>query len=177
MRQLHRAINLSAMEQVAHDLQKKAVERRGVPEDADLFGRSSFNRYYYALFLTVRSFIKEFSPDWQAGHASVPDFLTGSVMKEIKNFRSSAMRRENTEAVAICNKSISALSALADIMRRANTVRVTADYNPDIKIHMIDDGRFSLNNTEITDAHSWAMQARTFCQEIRRAWRLSRGIA
>jgi len=165
------------MERVALSLQKWAVQRRAHHDDFDLYGRSAFNRYYYATFLTVRSLIIEFEPQWTGAHSSVPDFLAGSINREIKRYRSSALRRQQSDAVEICNRTVTALSALADLMKTANTVRVTADYNPSIKIQDDRQNRFTLGTTSITEAHRWASQAQVFSHVIRRGWRLARGIA
>lgn len=164
------------MEQVAHHLQKAAVARRSTPEDFDQFGRSAFNRYYYATFLSVRTLIKEFEPDWAGGHATVPDMLNGSISKEINNFRKAAQRRSEQEAVGICNRALSAAAGLAQMMKTANAVRVTADYNPDIKIKDEKTDRFSLGPTNITDAHAWIDQAKVWIPTIRRAWRMTRDL-
>lgn len=165
------------MEQVGLHLQQTAIARRSNAEDFDQFGRSSFNRYYYALFLIVRSMILEFNPTWDATHSSIPQMLTGSIEREIKQYRSNAQRLGQSDAILLCNRAISALAALAELMRTANTARVTADYNPNIKIVDESAARFSLGTTNITDAHSWATNARALTTTISRAWRLSRGGA
>jgi uncharacterized protein (UPF0332 family) len=163
------------VEKVALSLQKTAVDRRKDGDDFDQFGRSAFNRYYYALFLIVRAFILEFNPDWAAVHSAIPGVLTGSITREIKNFRSSALRQKDHESVEICNRATAALASLAKLMESAYTVRVTADYNPSIKVMDDTNERFSLGTATITQAHGWPDQARILTGAIRRAWRLARG--
>lgn len=164
------------MEQVALSLQKWAVERRRNLDDFDLYGRSAFNRYYYASFLTVRELIVEFEPQWAGGHSTVPEFLTGSIEREIKRFRTSAQKRQQPDAVELCNRAVTALASLSSLMQTAYSIRVTADYNPQIRVVDSDKDRFTLGTTSITDAHNWVSQTRTLTQVIRRAWRLARGL-
>lgn len=163
------------MEQVAVALQKEAISRRGQTEDFDLFGRSAFNRYYYTVFLIARALMLEFNPNWNATHSSVPGMLRGSVKDEIAKFRTSANRRRNQEQSRMANEAIAAIDALATLMEDANRLRVAADYNPNIKV--VDQGgdRFTLVNTNITDAHQWPARTKTHVQIIRRTLRLARG--
>ena len=71
------------MERVALELQRTAINRRGQIDDFDQFGRSAFNRYYYAVFLIVRDLMLEFNPRWSGSHASIPGMLRASVHDEI----------------------------------------------------------------------------------------------
>ncbi len=163
------------METVGLSLQRSAIEMKAEPTNFDQFGRSAFNRYYYAVFLIVRELILEFNPTWGGTHSSIPAMLTGSVKREIKSFQAKAQRTNDAEAIALCSKAVAALAALASMIKTANAVRVTADYNPDIKISGVGSDRFSLGAIDITDAHAWTGQARSLSQVIRRAWSLSRG--
>lgn len=163
------------MEQVAHSLQKWAIERRSNPADFDQYGRSAFNRYYYSVFLVVRSLIVEFEPDSSRSHSSVPEMLTGSIHKELNNFRKSLMRRPDPETIRQFNVALAALNSLADLMRRANAARVAADYNPHIPVVPESAERFSLASTNITEAHDWPTKARLLTGQVRRAWRIARG--
>ena len=165
------------MEQVALSLQKWAIAKPQDMTDFDLYGRSAFNRYYYASYLKVRELIVEFEPQWAGGHATVPEFLTGSIEREIKKYRSTALRRQQADVVEICNRAVKAIVSLANIMQLAYSIRVTADYNPTIKIIDAADSRFKLGNTSITEAHNWVVQVQSLIVVIRRAWRLARGTA
>lgn len=164
------------MERVGLDLQKTALRLKRDQRGFDLFGRSAFNRYYYATYLRVRGLILEFNPDWSGGHASVPDILTGSVTKEIKSFRSKMMKSGDPKSIEVCSKGVSSAAALAELMRRARLVRNSADYHPEEPVVREDGKRFSLANTSVTDAHSWIGLSERFIDDILRAIRLSRGI-
>jgi hypothetical protein len=163
------------MERVALELQRSAITRRAHAEDFDQFGRSAFNRYYYTVFLIVRELVLEFNPSWDKGHASVPALLRGSFQDELKKFRAAANRRRNSDQSDAASKGIAALHSLALLMEEANRLRVTADYNPTIKV--VDQGgeRFALVSTNISEAHQWPNRTRLFVKTIRLAMRLARG--
>jgi uncharacterized protein (UPF0332 family) len=163
------------MERVALELQRTAIKRRDQVDDFDKFGRSAFNRYYYAVFLTVRDLILEFNPRWAGSHSSVPDMLRGSVRAEIAKFRSAANKRGNSDQSEAANKAIAAIHSLATLMEEANRLRVTADYNPTIKVEDQGGERFALVSTNITDAHQWPAKAKLYVELIQRALRLARG--
>ena len=163
------------MDRVAHHLQQTAIAKRDNLEDFDIFARSSFNRYYYALFLIVRNTVLIVNPNWDAVHSGLPDILQGSIYKQINSYRSISLRRQDAQTTETCNRALSALKALAELMRNANSVRVIADYNPQIKV--LDEGglRFALGTTNITSAHDWPERAKTLTREVERAWRLVSG--
>ena len=165
------------MEQVAHSLQKWAIERRQDPDDFDQYGRSAFNRYYYSTFLIVRPLIVEFEPDWGRSHSSIPGMLTGSIERELKRFRKSAMGRLDKDDIRTLNVAIAALNSLAQLMTSANASRIAADYNPEIPLTVKGADRFSLASTDISEAHDWPARARTMTSQIRRGWRLARAGA
>ena len=52
------------MKIVGHHLQQEAI-RRTSDAEKDVFGRSSYNRYYYAAFLTARSLFVSLDPGWE----------------------------------------------------------------------------------------------------------------
>jgi hypothetical protein len=163
------------MERVALFLQKKAIEHRK-RDDFDVFGRSSFNRYYYAVFLQVRAAIREFEPQWQPVHSQTPGYLTGSIQRELSNFRSKSMRRGNADAVRVSSEGISAIQSLSDLLTRSYAVRVVADYQPEVRVALADGSRFTLQSTSINEAHSWPSEADRYLRVLRRAWRLARGL-
>lgn len=163
------------MERVAHHLQQAAVARRGNREDFDVFARSAFNRYYYSLFLIVRSTVLLINPKWDAVHSGIPDVLQGSIYDQINKYRKNSLKRQDRETIEICNRALFALKALADLMKNANSVRVLADYNPQISVVDEGDSRFALGATNITSAHGWPERAKSLTREVERAWGLVSG--
>lgn len=165
------------MHEVALHLQKTAIAKRSNAEEFDQFGRSAFNRYYYSLFLEVRSLIREFEPHWAGAHSQLPGELTGSILQEIKSKRKNAVRKKQTDILPVLDRGAQALQALANLLSSANTVRVNADYFPEVRINDLGDKRFSLASVQVTEAHNWLGDARHKVDLVRRAWRLARGVA
>lgn len=161
------------MENVALFLQQKAQSCDPGSLDFDLFGRSSFNRYYYATFLKVRSMLGSMNPNWfSLNHAGIPDLLTGEILKTIKTIRKRGLRFNDSETVLICNQAEASAHELARIMKKANYVRVAADYNPDIKVTPDSHGRFQLSFVTVTEAHEWPERTQHYGFRIKRAWDL-----
>lgn len=161
------------MENVALFLQNKANSCTPESRDFDLFGRSAFNRYYYAAFLEVRSMLRDLNETWaEIPHADIPKLLTGQVRTTIKRKQRWATRLGETEAVQICIRGATSAHELAALMGEAYAVRVTADYYPEIAIVSGNRGRFQLNLVHVTTAHDWAGRARGFGQKIKRAWKV-----
>ena len=52
------------MKIVGEQLESWALDRK-VETERDLFGRSAFNRYYYAVFLLTREMLGEFKASWK----------------------------------------------------------------------------------------------------------------
>ncbi len=162
------------MESVARFLQTKANSCPPDSRDFDLFGRSSFNRYYYAVYLEVRTILGDLNVTWlTAQHASIPMLLTGQVLDAINHQRKRATKVGDNEAVQICLRGAAAARELAALMKDAYAVRVTADYHPDIPVKPSDRGRFQLNLMPVTTAHDWAPRARLLAPTIKRAWSLA----
>lgn len=160
------------MERVGLDLQTTAFGSRTNATDLDLFGRSAFNRYYYATFLEVRTMLRRWNAVWQGSHATVPDELTGWITTGISNVQKKASKIADTRSIMICKAAKASASDLAQLMRTAYSVRVVADYEPEILI-ALDGDRFRLERTSITEAHSWIERARADIVKIDRAWSLA----
>jgi len=161
------------METVALFLQAKAMTYTPGSREFDIFGRSSFNRYYYAVYLEVRSMLGTINETWAtAQHAKIPELLTGQVLKTIKRRRKRADRLDDNEASLICSRAAAAANDLADLMKEAYAVRVAADYSPDSQIEADVKGRFRLNFVTVTAAHDWLARSREQANRIKRAWKL-----
>lgn len=166
------------MQSVALFLQIEANKRNGgenhSPEDFDLFGRSSFNRYYYTLFLEIRKMLSELDSKWKKPqHAHVPAMLRGCVLNGIEHRRKLASKFGDEEAVKLCSIAKLSLEDLAQIMSSASAVRVVADYNPEIPVYADDNGSFQLANTSVETAHNWLFQAKIHIQNVKIAWKIS----
>lgn len=160
-----------ALEVVAHHLQMTALGRADATE-RDLFGRSSYNRYYYATFLCVRDVLARLRPEWgMLPHAAYPELLMGTVLKILSKGREQAQKLQDKELVSQCQRASVAARELASLMRASSTTRKVADYHPEIAVNFVHADRFTLNNVEVTEAHQWPERAKAWAREIEAAWR------
>lgn len=159
------------MEIVAQHLQREAIRRNGIVEERDFFGRSAFNRYYYATFLEVKTGLGRLNPVWGTiSHASVPELLEGSIKDEFKKGQKKAMKLRDGEVIGLCAKAISATNDLAKLMREGYMSRVTADYHPEIKVEFQGPNRFELNAVPVQNASDWLYRARPLIKTIVTTW-------
>lgn len=159
------------MEIVAQYLQQEALTRTDVT-DRDYFGRSAFNRYYYATFLQVKAGLGSLRTEWATmAHAGIPEVLRGTVQRELKQGRYRAQRASDTEVVALCSRALAAVSALADLMERGYATRVAADYHPEIPVDFSSGPDFKLNTIAVVDARTWPSRARVLVGTITSAWK------
>lgn len=161
------------MEIVGLFLQTEANRFAPGSRDFDLFGRSSFNRYYYAAYLQVRSLLGNLNETWaEAQHKSIPELLNGEILKRIRRQRTRSAKLEDNSAIQICSRAESAVRELATLMKQAYAVRVIADYRPDIAVLPDARNRFQLNLVPVTTAHDWPARTRIHSEIIKRAWGL-----
>jgi hypothetical protein len=162
---------MSRMEVVARHLQVEAM-RRQTQDARDQFGRSAYNRYYYALFLCTRRLLAELDAKWaNMPHASYEGVLTGQIKNEIKNGQRRAQKLSDTNTIQLCERAKQATHELAQLMHRGNATRVVADYNPDTPIDFTSSDRFKLAGIDITEADQWPHRARDLSATIAAAWR------
>ena len=136
-------------------------------DNKDLFGRSAFNRYYYAAFLSTRKMLGEFEPKWQrTAHRNIPDLLKGQLKREL----TSAIDLSRPEGMRVINKHNSSINALASLLEQAYKVRISADYEPEVRIQQTNKV-ISLGNHKLTSAEKWPDRADSYCKTIRAAWR------
>lgn len=160
------------MEVVANHLKAHALqlESQASLEDASLFGRSAFNRFYYAAFLLVKKQLKPVFPDLPSKHASIPQFLRGTVERELRRRKGQARKvGDHPSAQLAYNARIAALE-LADLLALGYGARVNADYHPEIPVSFYERG-FKLNEVRISEAESWPHKAGKFSATISDAMR------
>jgi len=122
----------------------------------------------------VRSLLGQFNEVWaRQDHASIPNLLKGQVLERIRRQRIRATRINDDGAVQICRRAAASTHELATLMRDAYVVRVTADYEPDIRVVPDEQGRFRLNSVPVTAAHDWPVRAREHGLRIIRALHLA----
>jgi len=147
---------MTGLHDVAEHLSARAKELEG--DSADAFGRSAFNRYYYATFLTVRELIGLLDPSWESqSHASIPDLLEGAFLKllkrEAKKQAKLGLITKGRES-SIITKASSATTAIAGLLRSAYSVRIASDYEPQEKVVFSNSG-FSIVSHTDSEARNW----------------------
>lgn len=160
------------MRHVADHLKSHALLVANTPE-FDLFGRSAFNRYYYATFLIVRAGLRQMNLVAESGeiaHASIPDMLSGTVHKKLKRACGEAKKIGDNEAISLFSTGAQAARELAALMNSARASRTTADYHPEMPIIISGNG-FLLVTTSVNQAQSWPHKADGLINSIAAAWR------
>ena len=158
------------MKIVGHHLQQEAI-RRTSDAEKDVFGRSSYNRYYYAAFLTARSLFVSLDPGWEKKkHAEYPETLKGKIGDRFKKAKARASRIGDWELYDECERAKSAALQLAKLMQVSCATRVAADYNPGIKVIFNTHSGFELNSVAISDAYEWPQRADMFARKILQVW-------
>ena len=140
----------------------------------DLFGRSAFNRYYYAAFLSTRQMLGEFEPKWQrTAHRNIPDLLKGALKRKAEQALKSAIDKDiltKGEGMQIIEQHNKSVSDLADLLEQAYQVRISADYEPEVRIQQTNKV-ISLGGHTLKSAEKWPGLADLNCETIRAAWR------
>ena len=147
---------MSGLFDVAEHLSSRAKLLAG--DEADAFGRSAFNRYYYASFLTVRDLLVILDASWaKERHANIPMLLEGTLIKRVKAL---AKRQEAAGALSearrrvLIKQAMSAVGEIASILREAYAVRVAADYEPTHTV-VFDVSGFRLVEHSDAEARNW----------------------
>jgi hypothetical protein len=160
------------VETVGEHLEGEARRRWKRSSELDLYGRSAFNRYYYATYLLTRSMLKAFNPAWRAGHKDIPNELTGWVTKDLKKAKEKARAIGDRQAEQMCVLGMHHAHELAVLMKLAYSARVVADYEPEEKVIMDRSKTIKMGQVEMSRAKHWPVEARTYIASISRAWSL-----
>lgn len=160
------------MELVAHRLSNIAQTEKD-RSAANLFGRTAFNRYYYAAFLEVRSALKNLNPDWsRPAHKAVPELLTGQVLEKIKK-QISTWEKTGVlaagRASALRTQANGATSGLADLLKSAREVRRVADYEPETLCEVTPKG-VVLGTDSLHAAKQWPERVRAHTSLIQKIY-------
>jgi hypothetical protein len=141
-------------------------------EEADLFGRSAINRYYYACFLDAREAVLHISPTLKIRHSQLPTNLEGAVAdtvrKEIRRLeRELAISSTDADSYRVTLNR--AVSSLAQTLESAYKLRVTADYEPEKKA-IRDKGIVLLDGTTSTKAKDWHREVAKAVGRMMKLW-------
>ena len=134
-------------------------------EEIDLFGRSAFNRYYYAVFLSVRDMLASIDNRWQTqSHAAIPELLRESVVSAITKHAKSAAKNGITgrdAAFRCCHDARNASEQIARLMETARRIRVVADYSREENVSVTQDGCV-LSGQSLHAASQWEKRVNVY---------------
>lgn len=144
----------------------------------DIFGRSAFNRYYYASFLITREMLGELAPKWKhTPHGEIPNLLKTAIRKPVHH----ALKNASHKGLIELSKSSKLKTAydknteeLADLLIKAYEARIISDYEPETPI-LVEGNVLSINNIRLNSASNWPDQASAYTKRIRKIWKEAHG--
>jgi hypothetical protein len=142
--------------------------------ERDAFGRSAFNRYYYAVFLETREMLEQMRDSWKnTAHNNIPRLLETSVLQRV---RAGAKQQQRSGLMSPAEHSSTISSAsqaaceLASLLRTAYLTRVVADYEPETAVSETN-GAISLNGHSLDSARNWPSLASGWIGILLNSWR------
>lgn len=161
------------MERVAKNLETTALNAASVV-DVDSFGRSAFNRYYYATFLYVRSVLRLKDIAWgSVAHANVPDILEGAVLNEIRRLIKGQTKNSLIslgKGSGLLTTAAEAAADLAELLRSAYRIRCDADYEPEL-LATRELGTILLRGNKLSVAAGWQRRAEFRLGQLMKIWK------
>ncbi|WP_139211210.1 hypothetical protein [Azotobacter beijerinckii] len=160
------------MQIVADHLKSHALNTTDGSE-RDLFGRSAYNRYYYAAFLIIRAGffrMEELGESEELPHSNVPERLRNRLRKKFNAEKRKALAVQDHDLARRCSHAASAAENLGAMMEEARATRTLADYFPEIPVEVSARG-LSLMEVELESAKAWPQKAAAFMSTIESVWR------
>lgn len=158
---------------VAERLSQIAFDER-IEENADAFGRSAFNRYYYAAYLITRDMLRQLDPSWaRTQHGVIPEFLTKTVIRRIRRTAQQQLTRgvlSKSESALLRDNANRSTTDLSELLRDAYAVRCIADYQPERRI-LRNGNMIRLCDSSIEAARKWPQRAQIHAKTLIRIWR------
>lgn len=150
---------MSSLPSVADHLGQVAKSRHA--DEADAFGRTAFNRYYYAAFLSTRELLMQVERSWsRAPHGNIPELLEVELVKRLrttlKPLQIKGLVAEG-RAKSLISQAGTAAGDMASILRTAYKVRITADYEPEEKV-TFEPTTFRLATHTEAEAKQWLLR-------------------
>ena len=159
---------------IVADKLKELALASSIGHEIDQYGRSAFNRYYYAIFLVVRSTLMNINPSWaRSPHKNFPDILTGSVYRAARN---QALKLERAGQLKPREKSgmITSIKIcvedLAQLLQTGYEARLIADYSPEEIVRRVADN-LQLRNYTMRAAQTWPKLAERRAGQLGAKWR------
>lgn len=106
-------------------------------------------------------------------HKALPEYLVGQFQKTLKR-QIQAGFKAGSLSPADRARMLSALKhntlLLGELLVRAYSVRVLADYEPDVPVEIRDD-TFQLGASTLPEASNWVNRAQMHCKNLHRVWK------
>jgi len=161
------------MQIVGDELQRLALAEHNLTS-FDLLGRSAFNRYYYAAFLTTRRTLGMMQSNWKGtAHAEIPNLLEKALRKPVSNQLKNQLRIgliDEGDKSRILTNVHSAGYELAQLLKNAYHARILADYEPEIPLTKEHD-IIMLQSYKLTTAQEWPNKAEILCKRLLKGWK------
>jgi len=130
-------------------------------DEADAFGRTAFNRYYYAAYLSTRDLLIQIDRSWaRSPHGNIPEILEIDLIKRLRMalrpLQAKGLVAEG-KAKSLVSQAGSAGGEMASILRIAYKVRITADYMPEEKV-IFEPATFRLATHTEAEAKQWLLR-------------------
>lgn len=162
------------MKRVGQHLEEFALDSKD-DELIDLFGRSAFNRYYYACFLATRTMLGELQPSLKGtSHAGIPGLLVTTILKK----PTASLKRMEQQGIDTgkCRRYRQELQAatkgLAELLKLAYDARLISDYSPEEPIQK-NGNVISLRNNKLNEAKGWLDRTNSYIKTIKKVWKES----
>jgi hypothetical protein len=150
---------MSSLPIVADLLSNVAKTRHA--DEADAFGRTAFNRYYYAAFLSTRDLLIQIERGWsRTPHGNIPSLLEEDLLKRLRTKLKPLQIKgivPDSRAKSLISQAGAAAGEMASILRTAYKVRVAADYEPDEKV-TFEPATFRLATHTEAEARNWLLR-------------------
>lgn len=159
---------------VVADKLKEIALAADTDHQVDQFGRSAFNRYYYAAYLEVRKNLMEINSAWaRAAHTNLPNVLTININKSAKR-RAINLNKKGLLTKADMSRILQSIRIYCDelstILQSGYEARKYADYFPEEIVTRKSDN-LSLHNYTIRAAQSWPIRAERRAGQLLYSWR------
>ena len=140
------------------------------PQQMDVFGRSAFNRFYYACYWEVRTTFPHIHKNWaKIGHKALPPYLTSSakqdILKQLDRLHKAKVVGDS-EYAKLKGRIEHSLAEISRLLIQGYSIRCVADYNPEIKTEYVGDSLI-LNGQKISSIEHLYSEIRKYVGILR----------
>lgn len=150
------------MNRVANHLRNHALSLSAEGE-IDVFGRSAFNRYYYACYWEIRSRLPELHHNWlRLGHKDLPKYLSGEIKTKLLENARLLLKKgalSNRDYGNLLPRTEQSIRKISDFLVRGYAIRCAADYSPEFKA-IKENGSLCLNGQKLSSLETWYQEVK-----------------